>query len=331
MSADESVNVSGPVPASVIEETAADWFGRRQFWNWAEEDQADLDAWLNENLANKVAYWRLVATWQRTERLNALRQPLQTQPSVPAPQRGLRFAKILVGGAVTVAVIVAAGGSLLLTKDTGQIYSTDIGEAQTLRLKDGSQIELNTDTRIRTAVDGNSRTIVLEKGEAFFQIRHDFLRPFTVMAAGHRITDLGTKFLVRDDIGRVEVALVEGKARVDAAIAGPALHSALLTPGDIAIASINSLKVTRPSPQAIVNTMAWRTGNLIFDDETLGTAAAEFNRYNHTKLVIGDPAVAKIRVAGKFPTDGVERFAEVVQHVFGLHVQSKRDAMVITR
>jgi transmembrane sensor len=70
---------------------------------------------------------------------------------------------------------------------------------------------------------------------------------------------------------------------------------------------------------------------LVFDNETLGEAAAQFNRYNTTKLIIADPSVARMPIAGRFPTDGVERFADVVQHVFGLHVQTQPNAFVIAR
>ena len=60
-------------------------------------------------------------------------------------------------------------------------------------------------------------------------------------------------------------------------------------------------------------------------------AVTEFNRYNQIKLVIDDPSIAQTPVAGRFATNGVNRFADVVTHVFGLHVRTRGDAVVIMR
>ena len=59
-------------------------------------------------------------------------------------------------------------------------------------------------------------TVTLDKGEAYFEIKHDAAHPFVVVwPADHRIVDLGTKFLVRDEANGREVALVEGRASCD--------------------------------------------------------------------------------------------------------------------
>jgi ferric-dicitrate binding protein FerR (iron transport regulator) len=61
--------------AREIEAQAADWFQRRRFWNWTDEDQKKLDAWLEESMAHSVAFWRLETGFEGTERLTALRHP----------------------------------------------------------------------------------------------------------------------------------------------------------------------------------------------------------------------------------------------------------------
>ena len=49
------------------------------------------------------------------------------------------------------------------------------------------------------------------------KFEHDAEHPFVVKVAGHKITDLGTKFLVRAGAGQLEIALMEGRARLDTA------------------------------------------------------------------------------------------------------------------
>ena len=37
------------VDSGAVEARAANWLQRRQFWDWSEKDQADLDRWLAES------------------------------------------------------------------------------------------------------------------------------------------------------------------------------------------------------------------------------------------------------------------------------------------
>ena len=86
---------------------------------------------------------------------------------------------------------------------------------QAVRLADGTQVELNTNTRLHADVNGLSRTVMLDSGEAYFDVVHDAKRPFTVYAGNRRITDIGTKFSVFRDGDDVRVTVREGKVRVD--------------------------------------------------------------------------------------------------------------------
>ena len=317
--------------ARTVENLAADWFGRRQFWAWSEEEQVELDAWLAESLAHQVAYWRLAGAWDRTERLNAIAAPMRVKTVQDQTQRGWPRAALMLAGAAAVLAVVAIGwqtqwpiGRQIAT------YSTRTGEMKTVTLADGSSIDLNTNTVLSIDLRGNGRAVRLQKGEAYFQVRHDSAHPFTVAVGDRRITDLGTKFVVRENKDRVQVSLIEGKAKLDSAI-GATADAVILVPGDVAVASRKSLIVSRKAAKVLSERLSWRSGMIAFDNATLGDAASEFNRYNRVQLVITDPAVARIPIAGKFPTNGVNRFADVIEHVFGLHVQSKGGEMVISR
>ena len=60
------------VSVEALEDEAASWLLKRNFFNWTPDDQINLDAWL-ETPSNQVVYWRLNAALARTERLAALR------------------------------------------------------------------------------------------------------------------------------------------------------------------------------------------------------------------------------------------------------------------
>jgi transmembrane sensor len=316
------------VSASQTEARAAQWLAARDRDDWSEADQASLNAWLDETIDNAVAYWRLEAAWSSTERLTALRRSGRTQ-SVPAPKRNFRI--WLLGAAAALAAVTALGfGSSYFFQPAIRTYATAIGERETIRFADGSQIELNTDTRLRAEVSASRRKVWLEKGEAYFQIHHDASNPFVVIAGDRYVTDLGTKFRIRRDQGRLEVALVEGRAQLETSDTQAPRKPMVLTPGDTAIATADKVSLTRVASNGLARELAWRHGNIIFNNTTLAAAAAEFNRYNREKIVIADPAVANTAIYGTFQTDNVAAFARLAHEVLGLNVEHRNGSIVVS-
>ena len=310
--------------ASDIEASAADWLQRRNFWNWSKADQAALDAWLAQSMAHQLAYWRLEAAWDRTERLEALRTAEE-----PAPQRKSWSLPLKIAAALAVTAAIGAGAAHYIMQPRDRVFTTAVGGREVVSFADGTKIELNTDTVLRARMTTDSRTIWLEKGEAYFQVKYDSKHPFVVFAGDHRITDLGTKFLVRRDPGRLEVALMEGRVRFGAADASP--KSALLVPGDVVTATASTMFVTHRSQGSLARQLGWEHGMLVFDNMTLADAANEFNRYNRQQLVIADPGAARLTIVGTFHTTDVKAFIDVAQDVFRLRVENNGNQIVISR
>ncbi len=316
--------------ANDVLDQVAIWIERRDREDWSAADQAALDAWLEQSPAHLVAFLRSDNAWKRADRLSALRTfPRNDVP----PDAGW---KMMITGRRIAALMAVLGGigaaALTYTMPSSeQVYSTPVGGHTVLSLADGSKIELNTDTVLRVRNSGTQRLVKLDKGEAFFDIKHDAAHPFVILAENHRVTDLGTKFVVHDGGNRLEVSLVEGSAQIKSMIPGEVSHVAVLTKGDVAIATANSMSVRKSSEKVLLQSLAWRRNVLILDNMTLAKAAAEFNRYNKQKLVIADPVVARLTVVGTFHTNDVEGFAEVAQDILHLHMKTDGDRMEINR
>ncbi len=303
---------------------AAEWIQRRHFWNWNEKDQAELDAWLAADPLNLVTYLRTEAAWNRTERLAALNS---TTPEISASsEEKSRRPFFLLFASVLAFAGLAAGAAWYAMRPSETVYATPVGVHETISLADGSQIELNTDSILRARADGNQRVVMLEKGEAFFKIRHEAAHPFVVLASGHRVTDIGTKFLIRETGNQVEVAVLEGSAKLESGA-----RSAVLKAGDMAVAGTQSLVVTKKPVQEIANAVAWQRGMLVFSQTPLVDVASELNRYNTRKLVIADSAIAKDRIGGTFPTTGVDEVTAAARLLFGLRVDDRGNEVVISR
>lgn len=319
---------SAPSRAADIKAQAACFLARAHSGEWNEADMEELDAWLAQSRAHKAAYWRLEAAWDEAERLRVLRAPLSRPETTPGKRS---FISVKIAAAAAFAAIVGATTFLQSRSAQTRTYATGIGGHQVLNLSDGSKIELNTDTMLRIGSEAGQRQVWLDRGEAFFQIHHDASHPFIVSVGDHKITDLGTRFSVRQEGDRLRVALVEGKARLDSTDMWSRHQSVELSPGDVAVATATSLSLLRKSDKALSEELGWRRGVVVFDRTSLADAVAEINRYNAQKLIIKDSSVAKLTLDGTFPVHAVPEFIEVAQAVFGLSVKRQGDHTLISK
>jgi transmembrane sensor len=307
------------------EATAADWLAREDRGLTAEE-QGALDAWLSQSSLNRVAYLRLKAVWQRADRLAALKSPLPTHPPARIWNRPVAAAAI----AASLVLLAGAGWFFIQhNSPVGQDYATGIGERQAVRLADGSQIELNTNTRLHAEVTKMGRIITLETGEAYFDVVHDAGRPFTVNAGNRRITDLGTKFSVFRKDDDVRVVVKEGRVRVEQ-IGQPLASPLVAEAGREVISKGSETLLTSKPDHEISNELSWRDGVLVFNQQTLAEVAEQFNRYNRRHIEVAGSA-RDIRIGGSFKADNVDVFVTLLHRGFGLSVNQQDDRILVSR
>lgn len=318
-------NIPPPSSAQEITDKAADWVERSMHGAWSAADEGALESWLSESPAHRIAFWRLDGAWSETSRLTALRTPPSHRSRGAAPPR-IRptISKSLAAAAVIVALGFSISGYF---SPRGTTYSTGLGERKTLTLADGSQIELNTNTVLRSDGSGTARKVWLDKGEAYFRVEHDAAHPFEVIVADQRITDLGTEFNVRTDGDRLKIAVLQGKVRFDGK--GGGAHADLL-PGDVAVAEASKFSLTRLPALELANRLSWRSGKLMFHHTPLAQVAAEFNRYNSLQVIVTDEQTRALTINGTFATNDVDAFARIAQSVLGLRVENQGQAIVIS-
>ncbi|HEU0094870.1 MAG TPA: FecR domain-containing protein [Rhizomicrobium sp.] len=309
--------------ADQTEMLAAAWLAREDR-GLAPQEQLALDAWLGVSL-NRVAYLRLKSVWVRADRLTVLKSPLpQARP------RTTRRPATLAGIAAALMVMLATGGYLTWRLQAGKAFATGIGATQHVQLADGTRMELNTNTRVHTDVTAARRAVTLDSGEAYFDVVHDARRPFIVYAGNRRITDLGTKFSVFRDGDDVRVLVREGEVRVDlldkAAMSAPVVAQA----GHAVIAKGGETLLLAKPDRDIANALSWRSGMLVFSQQTLAEAAEQFNRYNEKQILVEGDA-RKIRIGGSFKADNVDVFALLLRRGFGLSVNDQGGRIVVSR
>jgi transmembrane sensor len=327
MSDEFCTHTESEIVGELIRERAAQWvIARREHETWNESNQAQLDVWLAQSPAHMVSFLRVQSAWDRADRLVAMRAPSSGTMIDQVKPLILRISAAI----MAFAIVGFVGGSLLLSKPREKIFSTPVGGSATVTLADGSQIELNTNTAIRVSDGAAHRTVWLDRGEVYFSVKHDPSRPLIVLVGGHRIVDIGTKFLVREDGAQIRVSLIEGSVNFESANE-KSKFNATLKPGDVVVATANSLSMTKEPVAKLSEALGWRNGLVIFKHATLSDAVTEINRYGRKKVVIADPGVGDLKISGAFPVRDTDLFARVARIALGVRVENRNDTIVISR
>lgn len=225
--------------------------------------------------------------------------------------------------------VVALGARSLGLFDRDVEIATAVGELRKAPLADGSTIAVNTASRVAISLRGTARDIDLKQGEAWFQVAHDKARPFTVSAGAVRVRAVGTAFAVRRRARGVEVLVNEGAVEAWVVGGGAPVRIAAGEKGFLAESSPHAEVVAAPTE--IDRALAWRTGELALNGESLAYAVGELNRYNVRQIRVDDPALGRETLVGYFRTDQPENFSRAVARLIGARVETDGDEIRIAR
>jgi transmembrane sensor len=299
---------------------AAVWVTRLHGPDRTPEIEREFREWVQKDPANAAAFERSTSVWDAVEGISA------TVAFRARKDKPRRKPWLPIGAAVFASVVAMLLGWMVWIQDA--TVETAIGEQRSLTLSDGSRVLLNTHSRMTPRyAEAGERLVELESGEALFEVAKDPARPFVVKADGKRITALGTTFSVRHEPGAVTVTLIEGKVAV-ADVAAPRIDSAVLKPGQRLRAETGAEPLIDMPP--IERVVAWRRGEVLFDETRLDEAIAEMNRYGIVRLSVeGDPAAAGYKVSGVFRIGDSEAFAHAVSSVHGLTIARSSDRITL--
>src|SRR5580700_11432465 len=313
--------VSTRESAREIADQAAEWATRIDGGSIDHDTDVGLRRWLDEDPRRQGALLRAQAALSFLDRGRALAGVIPKPESRPIWVRR----KLMFAGAALAASLV--GVAILMSLPNR--YGTDLGEIRQLPLSDGSVVALNTQSAVEVSMHRNAREVTLTRGEAWFKVAHDKMRPFIVSAGRIRVRAVGTAFSVRRHDDDADVQVTEGV--VETWTVGEEDRRMLVAAGSTAyVAAYEPPKIVRASAD-VERSLAWREGQIVLEGETLDEAVAQFNRYNARKLVISDPNLAAEKLVGQFRATEPQIFAEAVATTLGATVVQDGDVIRLSR
>ena len=269
-------------PTDAQLDAACEWFVRLRGDDPDGERLQGFAAWLAEDAAHQTAF-DAAATLFNDPALGQLVPATVTPIEPPRQRQQRRWWPLGVAAAAIIATL-----TLVWLPEPTHVYSSDIGQQRAVRLDDGSQVTLNTDTQLAVSISDAERHVQLQQGEAWFDVAAAPERPFTVSTRGVRVTAVGTAFSVEQQTADTLVNLAEGNVLVAAGE-----NQVRLVPGQRArVGAGGQIEVQEVG----VDHMAtWR--RQIYEGVSLGELVADLNRYMPANMVIDDPALAATKVS----------------------------------
>ncbi|TWH76032.1 FecR family protein [Azomonas agilis] len=326
------MNTQPPSPDDdTLLQEAADWCMRLHAEDCNEEDRQAFQQWMLADPRHAEEYLAILDIWALSEHLPRQNPPTPTysntpvtRPSMPVRRRrrpALRAAVVLL---LVLPIAGYSGWMLGWLPNDYHNYQTEQRLLQ-VSLPDGSDLELNLETRLRFTNYRDQRQIELDKGEAYFHVQHDRDHPFVVKVGTSSITVTGTQFNILRYQDNVVVTVTEGSVRVRTA---PQYGDSNITPGLQA-----SYRQGDPKPHiAPVDTgksLAWREGKLILDDLSLAQALPLINRYLDTPLELADSSVANLRIGGIYNTQELAGIVDILPQVLPIQISRAAGHLLI--
>ena len=174
-------------------------------------------------------------------------------------------------------IVYEEHGKGMVTEEYNKL-TTPVGGEYSLVLSDGTKVFLNADSELKYPVEfSDGKRIVDLKGEAYFEVHKDSLRPFIVRMNGAEVTVLGTSFNVNTygDDGQIYTTLVNGSVRV-ASMKNK--QEEMLKPGMQSVMNVQSGLLTGREVD-VEPYVAWREGRFVFRAMTLDLIMRQLQRW----------------------------------------------------
>ncbi len=275
------------------------------------EDETKLMDWLDADPANHSEYEKHLHAWMVADELPE-DNGIAVQPKTP--WRAI--------SAIAAAVLLAVVSLVYTGFGDRETYVTATGEQQEIQLADGSQLILNTNTRLTVDYSGSYRRVNVDYGEAYFDVKAETARPFSVGVGDHEVTVLGTRFNVHKGSEKTTVAVLEGLVSVQADQQQDAIVR--LPAGKVALMSDQGQEQPLVTEGAIQYD-DWRHGIVTFDEQSLFEVLKEVNRYTRHKLLIEDRAIMDLKVSGVFSLSNLDAILEGLEKSFPVRVVRQGD------
>ncbi|NHO41218.1 DUF4880 domain-containing protein [Acetobacter fabarum] len=283
------------------DQIAAEWIARLDRRQLTAEEDRLLQNWIREDVRHKGAFLRCQAIWHATNRAQALRSPAADW----SQRRQLPSRRMVVSTAAAAffcAIFVPSG-----TTEAKIFYETHRNILHTPE-KWRRKLILDCHTKVE---DSSCDTRVIS-GLCYVTACDELVK-----TANLRFIVNGS-LLVSQGQNHESGVVINGSAHVwRRSISDP---KCLTTGTRITVTSRGTLRFSHLDKDELVRLLAWTTGQIALETETISEAADIFNRYNQ-KQIISSFRLGDQRLSGLFDLNRPDIFVQAARSIAGARVR----------
>ena len=324
-----------------IKDAAAIWFSRLRDPVKSVDLGNEFKAWLDEDLLHALAYEQCKTAWTLSKELDRdadvqseivqARKKLNSRFNHSWSSALFRTWKVNSAKLAAVVSILLLGFFYMATVVQPDEYHTNVGEQRLLMLPDGSTAMLNTDTSLLTGYNDYSRRIVLQKGEAYFEVKPDANRPFEVHVNNSIVRAVSTEFNIAIQNEAISVTVAKGAVIIE--MEDKETNTAQIL-AEVELGQVIKYRTDGSLNEVVTADLerisAWRDRKIYFNSDKLIDAINEYNRYSSEKIILQEVSVQEQLITGVFYINDMESFIFALERAFNMVAIRRGGSILLT-
>lgn len=227
----------------------------------------------------------------------------------------------MAAAAIILGIAACAGWYIWLRPPAATIIAANGHMAKTVRLQDGTTVQLKPGSVLKVAGNFGKRQREVEiSGAAYFAVEGAAAKPFIVHTPhALDVEVLGTEFNVDARGGKARVVLTRGSVKVKVSTVKD-VHEMLLKPGEMADFDPGRKTFSRREADTLLYS-AWKDNLLTFRNQTLAGVAQQLQQEFGQELRFADTSLASLVFTGYLSSTDIRTSIKTLEQTFDLQAQ----------
>ncbi len=299
-------------------EQASIWMARLWADDVAEHDKQAFQTWRTASPDNEFAWQQLEQIQRKFSNIpqpGLSRKVLSKSRDLPPNReslRGISRRQLLLLGGISLGTL----GLVLNSKSErllGAEYVTATGEIRTITLSDGTQMSMNTATRVFVDFNQYERRLHLLEGEILITTSHH-LTPFFVNTQQGKVMPIGTRFSVQQRAEETLVTVYAGEVALQPKQKQNTMH---IFAGENA--SFSGIDLLAKNKNSSVDAL-WLEHKIMAQSTPLPEFIKELSRYRKGVLNV-DENLNNIKLTGVFSTIDTDETLSNISQILPIEIQ----------
>ncbi len=291
----------------------------KQLLNWVEESSENMKFFLEEQ--QKLEIPTIQATYNSSidNKWEKIKESLLADkytPKTRAIYSRTKFIAIAASLVIGLVSYILINNRFAADEQKFVMVETRVGEKMNLTLPDGTEVNLNSKSKLTypERFSKNERSLQLD-GEAFFKVTHNAQKPFIVKTNVVNVKVLGTEFDLKafPEEKVVNATLVKGKIRLEKEKDGKIFSLVEINPSERATYYADQDKIEVNKEDNLEKYIAWKDGKLVFMNAPIEEVVKKLELWYNVSVIVNSESLKQAHFTMTFTTESIEQVLNLLQ------------------